>query len=65
MSIRFPRKHVADSVAERIIAAERRINANPIQQQSQALDQALAQPVGEMAAIDGIEDIITMKALNI
>ncbi len=61
--IRFPRKHIADQVAERIAAAELKINS--VQAQGQRLDAALQMPVGDVAPIEGIEDAITMKALDI
>jgi hypothetical protein len=63
--IRLPRKHIADSVAERIIAAERRINADTVQGQGMRLEQALMQPAGDVAAVEGIEDMITARALDL
>ena len=63
--IRFPRKHVADSVAERIINAEKRLNANSVAAQGAKLEKALAQPAGEMAAPDGVEDAIAGRALGL
>ncbi len=61
--IRFPTKHVADSVAERIMQVERKMN--PVQQQSLALDQALAQPPGEMASIEGMDEAVVGRALQL
>lgn len=75
--IRFPRMHIADSVANRILNLSDDIqatqNAPPnipqtassVAQQGAALDQALQQPVGDVAAIDGIEDAIPLKALDL
>jgi len=63
--IRFPRKHIADSVAERIMAVEKKLSANNVQAQGQRLEEALALPVGDVAPMEGIEDAITMKALNL
>lgn len=63
--IRFPRKHLADSVAERIMAVQQRMAANSVQSQGLQLEQALQQPVGDVAPIEGIEDMLTMKALDI
>lgn len=63
--IRFPRKHMADSVAERIMAVEKKMAANSVQAQGDRLESALQQPVGDVAPIEGIEDAITLKALNI
>ena len=61
--IRFPRKHIADQVAERIAAIEKKMNS--VQAQGARLDQALQQPVGDVAPIEGIEDVIALKALDI
>jgi len=63
--IRFPKQHIADSVAQRVIAAEKRINANTVEGQGARLDQALAAPVGDVAPMEGIEDAITLKALDL
>ena len=61
--IRFPRKHIADSVAERIIQAAQKMDS--VEMQGARLDQALAQPPGQMAPVEGIEDAIVAKALDI
>ena len=61
--INFPRKHIADSVAERIMAVQQKMNS--VQAQGQRLDAALQQPVGDVAPMEGIEDAITLKALDI
>ena len=64
--IRFPKKHIADSVADRIVQATMQMEqANPVQQQGAALDMALQQPVGDMAPIEGIEEMIPLKALDL
>ena len=63
--INFPRKHIADSVAERIMAVQQKMAVNSVQAQGQRLDAALQQPVGEVAPMEGIEDAITLKALDI
>ncbi len=62
--IRFPRKHIADSVSERIMAVEKKLAANNVQAQGQRLEDALSQPVGDVAPMEGIEDAITLKALE-
>ena len=61
--IRFPQKHIADSVLERIMLAQQQMSS--VQGQGARLDMALQQPVGDVAPMEGIEDAITMKALNI
>lgn len=61
--IRFPEKHLADEVVERIMQAEKRIN--PVAQQSQALDAALATPPMPTEAPVAIEDAIVAKSLNL
>lgn len=61
--IRLPKKHIADSVLERILLAERRLN--PVQQQGQALEAALAQPPGEMESLEGMDDAIVGRALGL
>ena len=61
--IRFPQKHIADSVLERIMAAQQQMSS--VQAQGQRLDMALQAPVGDVAPMEGIEDAITMKALDI
>ncbi len=63
--IRLPKKHIADSVAERIMAIEQKMNANNVMAQGQRLEDALQQPVGDVAPIEGIEDAIALKALDI
>ncbi len=63
--IRFPRQHVADSVAQRIMAVEKRMNANNVAAQGRALEKALSQPAGEMAAPAGIEDAIVGRSLGV
>jgi len=63
--IRFPRKHVADSVAERIMAVEKRLTANDVATQGMNLEKALAQPVGDVAPLEGIEDAIAAKSLDL
>ena len=63
--IRFPRKHIADSVADRIMAVEKKMAANNVAAQGQQLEEALALPVGDIAPMEGIEDAITLKALDI
>jgi len=63
--MRFPKRHIADDVAERIMAVEKRLNANSVQAQGERLEQALQQPVGDVAPIEGIEDLVTLKALDV
>lgn len=63
--IRFPRQHIADNVAQRIMAVEKKLAANNVQAQGTALEQALQQPVGDVAPIEGIDDAIALKALDI
>lgn len=61
--IRFPRKHIADSVTERIMKVAQELQSNSVNEQSARIEQALAQPVGDIAPIDGIEEAVTSKAL--
>ena len=61
--INFPKKHVADSVTERILAVVQKMNK--VELQGARLDAALQQPIGDVAPIEGIEDAVTVKALNI
>ena len=63
--IRFPKKHIADSVAERIARVQQQMDPNSVQGQGMRLDQALQQPVADVAPIEGIEDAIAFKALDI
>lgn len=63
--IRFPQQHIADSVAERIMAATARINPHTVEGQGMRLDQALQQPVGDVAPLPGIEEAITAKVLDL
>ncbi len=71
--IRFPQKHIADSVAERIMAAQQQaaqqqemvFQENSVAVQGAKLDKALAQPVGDVAAIEGIEEAIAARAMDI
>ena len=61
--LRFPSKHIADSVVERIMAADQKMNK--VQQQGAALDQALAQPPGEVAPIEGLDEALVGRALQL
>ena len=63
--IRIPRKHIADSVSERIMAVEKKLAANQVQAQGIQLEEALAAPVGDVAPIEGIEDAISLRALDL
>lgn len=63
--IRFPRQHIADSVSERIMQVATRLNPNSVAGQGQRLEQALQQPVGDVAPIEGIEDAVVLKALDV
>ena len=63
--IRFPRKHIADSVAERIAAIEQKMQASTVEGQGARLEQALQQPIGDVAPIEGIEDAITLRSLDL
>lgn len=64
--IRFPKKHVADSVAERILAVERRMSANSVAAQGMKLEKALEQPAAaDMASPDGIEDALVGRSLGV
>ena len=63
--IRFPQKHIADSVAERIMQVTQKMGANSVTAQGARLDAALQAPVGDVAPIEGIEEAITLKALDI
>ena len=63
--IRIPQKHIADSVADRILAVEKKLASNQVFAQGQQLEQALAAPVGDVAPIDGIEELIPARALGL
>ncbi len=63
--IRFPKQHIADSVTARILATIAQIDPNSVQGQGAHLTEALRQPVGDVAPIEGIEDAIPLKALNL
>ncbi len=61
--IRFPQKHIADQVAERIAAIQKEMSS--VEAQGHRLDAALQAPVGDVAPIEGIEDAIPVKALRL
>ena len=63
--IHFPNKHLADVVSERIMQVTQKMQANSVASQGQRLEQALQQPVGDVAPMEGIEDAITLKALDL
>lgn len=63
MTIRFPKRHIADDVVERITQAAQRIDK--VELQGMQLEQALSQPPGQMASVEGIEDAIVGKALSL
>lgn len=70
--IRLPRKHIADSVMERILAYEKRqagmqagMQSGSVQQQGAQLDAALQAPIQDVAPIEGIDEAIAAKALNL
>ena len=64
--IRLPRKHIADSVTDRIMQMiDRTSAANNVALQGQKLAEALAQPAGDIAPVEGIEDALVGKALDL
>jgi len=65
--INFPKHHLADEVIARIVMNAKRAQAesNSVKAQGMQLDQALQQPIGDVAPMEGIEDAITLKALNL
>ena len=63
--IRIPRKHIADSVSERIMQVQEKLNPNNVIQQGQNLEQAMAQPIGDVAPLEGIETMIPERALGL
>ena len=63
--IRFPKKHIADNVADRIAKIEQRRLANDVSAQGQALSAALAAPVGDVAPLEGVEDAIVARSLDL
>ena len=75
--IRFPRMHIAQSVVNRILNTVDDVQvtenappnipqmANSVAQQGAAIDQATHAPVGDVAPIEGIDDAIALKALDI
>jgi len=63
--IRFPGRHIADNVTERIMQVEKRLNANSVQAQGVRLETALAAPVGDVAPIEGVEDALVGRALDL
>lgn len=63
--IRIPQRHIADSVADRIVAIENKLNANSVQAQGIKLEQALAQPVGDVAPLPGIDEALAARALDL
>ena len=66
-SIRFPQRHIADSVTRRIqeFARQQDAQTNKVAAQSAQLDAALSAPVGDVAPMEGIEDTIVLKSLGI
>ena len=65
MAIRFPTEPMADRVTRRLLALAERQNTNPVQAQGLRIDAALQQPVGEVAPVDDIEQLMVMKTLGI
>ncbi len=63
--IRFPKQHIADSVTARILASIAQIDPNSVQGQGAHLTEALRQPIGDVAPIEGIEDAVAAKALDL
>lgn len=64
--IRMPRQHIADSVSQRIMAVEKKFAANQVMEQGQRLEDALTTaPAADMAPIDGIEELIPARALDL
>jgi len=64
--MRLPKKHLADSVAERILTIALQMQPkNKIQMQGEQLDSALVRPIGNMEPLEGIEDAIASKALRL
>ena len=63
--INFPKHHIADEVVARIMLASQKMKVNSVAAQGQRLDMALQQPIGDVAPIEGIDDAIALKALDI
>jgi len=63
--MRFPKQHIADQVAERILKVEKQLAANSVQAQGVALEQALRQPPGDMLPLPDIEAMIPARALDL
>lgn len=62
--IRFPKEPMADRVQARLMKlAQEQANSVPVQ--GARIDAALSQPVGDVAAVDGIEDIMVTRALGL
>lgn len=63
--IRFPQQHIADSVAERILKFEQAQRASSVEAQGMRIDAALAQPVGDVAPTEGLEESIVFNAVGV
>ena len=75
MAIRFPRMHVAQSAVNRIVNVAKAVTPQveqpsvpdlpDVEAQGEAIDGAVQQPVGAVAPIDGIEDGLVARALEL
>ncbi len=65
--IRFPKKHIADNVVDRInrYSQAQAAVSNPVAAQSAELDAALSQPVGDVAPIEGVEELLVTNSLGL
>ena len=66
--IRFPQKHIADSVAERIMQAQQQMrqqHVDSVTAQGQKIEQALQQPVGDVGSVEGLESELLLKVLGL
>ena len=66
MAINFPHGHMADRVMERILRfARSQQPRDKVAMQSAQLDAALTQPVGDVAPVEGMNEAIVLKSLNL
>lgn len=64
--IRFPQQHIADSVAQRILQVAAQLKPrDKVEAQGAQLDQALQQPVGDVAPLEGIEEALIARTLDL
>lgn len=65
MGIRIPQRSVTDSVLDKIESVLGQMQQAAVSEHSAALDAALTAPVGDVAPLEGAEEAVAARALDL